>query len=435
MPQSSLHTLLAGNHQILLHQAQSALQVHQGDALRAATQLRKQIPDALPELCSAALELSLLREKAQQRGYGAWAINGFFTRQSLEQATTPAIAAYHAARFAGCKHVVEICTGAGFDTAALAQAVKPHGGRVTSIEADSVLAECARRNLTLQGIDNVEIVCGRAEDVVGGLPLETVDGLWCDPSRRSSAENQKARRIEHPDAYHPALSFVQSLALKLRGDTVCGIKIAPAVTLEEVYINGWMREWVGVAGECREQVLWRISERVSEATGIMKLCDGTVSLVDASAVWQPPFTKDVEPQAASVLGLKKVPQGWLIEPHPALIRCGHLATFFAERDMAPLDEHIAYGIASETPPESPFYQTFHILEAFPYNRKSLQERVNARHWGTRTEIKKRGFPESPETVRSWLRLKDSLAFGVVILTRRGSGSSEQHWALLAERGR
>jgi hypothetical protein len=410
-----------------------------GGTLRAAAEVRKEWPEVASELRSAAIELTTLRHQAYERGYGEWTAQGFFTRQSLEQSTAPAIAAHHAARFAGRRRVVEICTGAGCDTAALAKAIRPNGGHVTSIEADRTLAECARRNLATQGVENVEVVCGQAEDVISTLRLAEYDGLWCDPSRRTAS----GRRVENTEEYHPPLSFLQNLTSKLSDDAVCGVKISPAVTLAPA-TNGWKREWTGFAGECREQVLWRFGRKQqSQST----LRDGTVSLVDCGAVWQPPVeTQGVEGhnvegyngkiQSAGILATGTVPQGWLVEPHPALIRSGHLSLFFAERGVALLDERIAYGIAPNAPSSSPFYEAFQILEAFPYNRKRLVERVRTRGWGTRTEIKKRGFPESPETVRSWLHLNRSNElkdFGVVILTRRGVGTSEQHWVILAER--
>ena len=75
--------------------------------------------------------------------FGEWAEEGFFTRQSLEQATTPTVANHHAEKFRTCHHVLEICTGAGFDTATLAKYAKC----VSTIEANERLAAMARHNL------------------------------------------------------------------------------------------------------------------------------------------------------------------------------------------------------------------------------------------------------------------------------------------------
>ncbi len=399
---TSLEYWLSGEGLALLARASDALARHGGDTLRAGTDVRKY---ASSVYAGEALKIMLLRKKAHTKGLGSWTQNGFFTQQSLEQATAPAIAAHHAKRFTSCKHVLEICTGAGFDTAALARVLAMNGGLITSIEASAELAAMARHNLAAQGITNVEVVCGLAENVVPTLDVARFDGFWCDPSRR----NEHGRRIENPNEYKPSLAWLQ--ALPIRG--VRGVKISPAANLSfPPHSSAYWREWIGFGDECREQVLW------SGIAGV----DGTATLVDKACAWFPP--KNVSP-----VNVISAINGYLVEPHNSLIRSGHLAAFFAEWDVSLLDSHIAYGISQKKLPESPFYQTFRIVEAFPYNRKTLKQRVTAHGWGTRTEIKKRGFPDTPEQVRAWLKLKETQAFGVIFLTRTERG----HLVILAER--
>jgi hypothetical protein len=416
----------------LLEAARTALASAKYDTFRAGTALRKQFPNKHLPLAEA-VELVVNRHKALQTLHlGDWAREGFFTRQSLEQATAPAIAQHHAARFSGCKHVVEICTGAGFDTAALARVA----GRVTTIEADERLAAMARQNLLQQGVNNVQVVCGTAEMVLPTLEIshwqdhwQDVDGLWADPSRRTDA----GERIENPDEYRPSLRFVQQYAKHLsqhcrtaNRQAVCGIKIAPTLNCTAEQRVGWQREWIGTAHECREQVLW---------CGVEGMTDGTIALPEQGFLWQP-NRKDCHADTDRTR-LWRSPYAALsgqilVEPHPCVIRSGHLSTIFAALDVCLLDEHIAFGVASACSTrlaESPLYQCFYILEAFPFHRKTLRERLQQRGWGTRTEIKKRGFPETPEQTRSWLRLPQSSAFGVVVITRVGNG----HIVMLAER--
>jgi hypothetical protein len=94
-----------------------------------------------------------------------------------------------------------------------------------------------------------------------------------------------------------------------------------------------------------------------------------------------------------------------------------------------LDEQIAYGITNQKPPPSAWYQAFEILEAMPFHYARLRERLQAYSWGNRLEIKKRGFPETPEEIRKKLKLPASNEEGVLICTRK----DQQHWALLAKR--
>jgi SAM-dependent methyltransferase len=422
----------------LLEAAHTAFSAAKYDTFRAGAALRKQFPneqfpneqfpnEQLP--FAEAMELVVNRHKALQNLHlGDWVREGFFTRQSLEQATAPAIARHHAQRFAGCKHVLEICTGAGFDTAALAHVAE----RVTTIEADERLAAMARQNLLQQGVNNVQVVCGLAETVLPTLKTshwQDLDGLWADPSRRTNT----GERIENPDEYKPSLRVVQQCAERIshhcqavHRQAVCGIKIAPALNCTAEQRTGWQREWVGTAHECREQVLWRGVGGMADG-----IADGMIALPELGFVWQP----SREDHAHARLWNSPYPAlagQMLVEPHPCLIRSGHLSAFFAALDVCLLDEHIAFGVADDCAAplaESPLYQRFRILEAFPFHRKTLRERLRQRSWGTRTEIKKRGFPETPEHIRSWLRLPSSPAFGVVVIARVGNG----HLVMLAER--
>ena len=311
--------------------------------------------------------------------------------------------------------MVEICTGAGFDTAALARCVGDSGGRVTTIEANAEVAAMARQNLAAQNIQNVEVLYGLAEDVMQTLDVRHFDGLWCDPSRR----DDRGRRIANPNEYAPSLTWLQNVSQRLMASSVAGIKISPAANLE--YDTNWQREWIGYGNECREQTLWR---------GV-QLVDGTVSLPDVSLQWSPP----TERMNANVWDkpLQMLEGHFLIEPHGCLIRSGYLSGFFAERDIFLLDGHIAYGISVHEPPQSVWYQVFRIVEAFDFHRARLKERVIARGWGNSVEIKKRGFPETPDEIRKWLKLPASKNApqnaGTVIITRVGAG----HLVLLAER--
>lgn len=387
----------------ILALAAALIQQYNGDTLRVVTRLRTDLPGLPPEVYATAVEQALARLRA--RPYGTWTEQGLFTRQSVEQATAPAIARHHAARFAGCRLVLEICTGAGFDTAALAAVAD----RVITIEADPELAAMARHNLAVQNIQNVEVLCGRAEDVIPTLDMSAVDGLWADPSRRIGGQ-----RADDPELYAPPLSFV----LGITGSRRCGVKIAPAA--EPVIRPGVAREWTGYADECREQVLWMNAPVV----------DNTVSLADRQAVFIP-VAGTTREELVSARTPDQLAGLYLVEPHKALVRSGVLHSLYAEDCIELLDVHIAYGISVLQPSPSPFYTRFRILEAFTWNEKRLKSRLREKGWGNGTEIKKRGFPQTPEQVRTRLKLPSKGTAGVVLLTRVGEG----HLAILAERVR
>jgi predicted O-methyltransferase YrrM len=69
------------------------------------------------------------------------------------------------------RHVLEIGTSNGYSTIWLAASVKPHGGRVTSIDRSARKHDLARRNLELaEVLDAVDLRLGDATAVVGSLP-------------------------------------------------------------------------------------------------------------------------------------------------------------------------------------------------------------------------------------------------------------------------
>ncbi|MBR9976327.1 MAG: hypothetical protein KFF77_12145, partial [Bacteroidetes bacterium] len=125
-----------------------------------------------------------------------------------------------------------------------------------------------------------------------------------------------------------------------------------------------------------------------------------------------------------------VPEGsWLIEPHAAIIRSGALAQYCREQGCEPIDPRIAYAWSAVMPPENPWHRRFRLLRVEPYQRKALQRIAAELGFGPSTEIKKRGFPDTPEDVRARLKLTGTRR-GVIFLTRRGEG---EHLMLFGER--
>ncbi|MBL0323171.1 MAG: hypothetical protein IPP80_12515 [Ignavibacteria bacterium] len=94
----------------------------------------------------------------------------------------------------------EICTGAGLDAAALAAV----SGRVTSFEADPIIADITAGNLHRTGITNVDVV--RSAWPPCDAVDNTYDGVWADPSRRSVRGRQRSGQ-----PYEPSLSVFHLL--------------------------------------------------------------------------------------------------------------------------------------------------------------------------------------------------------------------------------
>ena len=372
----------------LLQQAGQILEHYKDDPAAAAINLRRTAGNSeTPATLSEALEISYARIKAKHLGL---ATDGWLlSKQSLEQSTHPAIAAAHAARFTGCRRVLEICCGAGFDTAALVKRV----GNVVGIEADAKLASFARHNLKKAGAGNATIEAGRAEDFVPGLDTSQFDGLWADPSRRDT----HGRRIMNPTHYKPSLQFLMNLAV--RG--VRGIKVSPALGLASLP-SGWSREWIGFGRECREQVLWHGTDMKSHC----------VNLIDCGASWSTEAATTLKVSPEIITPAEAI---YLIEPHAALIASGMVHEFFRKAGIALLDPDLLVGAVANRPPRSAFYSVFRQVSHFPYSFRQLRMELGKLTWGKRTEIKKRLVDDDPDLVRIKLKLPDSDTFGVVYL--------------------
>lgn len=325
-----------------------------------------------------ALEIVLSRRRAAR--LGGWAEAGLFTSQSAQQASRLEAAKHHAARFRGRKLVLEIGTGAGADLSALAKEAE----RVISVEADPEIAQMARHNLALQGISNVEILVGRAENVLANLDLSKFDGLFSDPSRR----DEKGERIKDPAMYGPPLDFLVSLPIA--GPR--GIKISPAVNIDALPAE-FSREFVGAGDECLEQLLW---------AGV-RMEDGSAVLVDKAEDW----IRKADAMEAEILGEEEAVSGFIIEPHPLLTRTGSFGSWLYDNGGKFLAQHASLGVALSEPKPSGFFWAFKVIDSEPFDPKKISEKLKALSWTNRTEIKTRNLSDSPEEIRAKLKLPPS----------------------------
>lgn len=78
------------------------------------------------------------------------------------------------ARASGAKQVIEVGTGSGYSAIVLGAAVRPHGGRVFTIERDGEIAAEAQANVAAAGLqDIVTVIPGSAFKI-----LRELQGPW-----------------------------------------------------------------------------------------------------------------------------------------------------------------------------------------------------------------------------------------------------------------
>lgn len=362
--------------------------------------LRKRFPRLEPEILTIAAEISVTRRCAPEK-LGEWSRKGFLSRALLQQASRTAIANYRADAFKGLAHVVEVGTGTGSDTAALASVCE----HVTTIEVDPLTSELARRNLELRGVSNVTFLVGSAEECLPRV-ADSADGFFADPARRS----RDGTRVKDASEYSPPLDTIMDLSF----GRVRAIKISPGLFIDAP-ARGWSRQFLGYGAECLEQTLW---------FGTVTI-DSSVFLADAQRGWSPAALPEPLPYADAI-------SGWIVEAHAVLNRCQHLAQFFAERGIQQVAHDVAYGVSLNAPKPEPFLESFRILDAFPYNLRKLREAVKLKKWSRRTELKKRNCSLDLEEIRDNLPLEDhahDAPFGVLFFFRWHNVT----WVVLAER--
>lgn len=355
--------------------------------------VRRSLPESWQGHSNLAIELVLGTQKAMRLGKhrSGW----LFTQRMAEQATHPSIASYHAAPFEGCRHVVEVCTGAGVDAAALSLVANI----VTTYEADSTVAMIASGNLARSGLHNVEVVCEFVPGARWKQTLQTADGIWADPSRR----DESGRRRRSTADYSPA---IRDVVMGASNEVRIGVKIGPA-DIVEGELGNMSRTWIGWRSEARECVLWRNMHEHRR---------NHVVLIDAEAEWQVPTT---ERHAA----LRNPREGdVIVEPHAAIIASGHVGAWFAEQEFSVLDTRIAYGLKEGLVPESPWYQRFQVVRVdVGVDEKRIQRAVSELGWGPTSEIKKRGVNVDPMDVHRKIRWVEQGQPGVILLARTESG--------------
>lgn len=355
-----------------------------------ALYLKKRAPILPSEAISIAIDSHLLRPKAIHK-LGEWAKDGYFSSSLLPQASRISLAKYRAHFFSDCQHVLEIGTGTGSDTAALARTAK----KITTIEQDSIRAALARHNIQLQGLSNVEFMEGSVEDIIENLPLSQFDGFFADPARRT----REGARIKDASLYSPSLHSLLNLTIK----GVCAIKVSPGLFLDTLP-SGWCRQFLGYEEQCLEQTLWKNVE----------IKDSSVMLVDSGEHWSPS-----ECETSGMIYPKQLHK-YLYEAHGAINRSLYLNQFFSERSIYRLDNDVAYGTSDIRTPNSSLLTRYTVVDSLPYSKKTLQRALASLHWTARTEFKKRAFSEDIEKVRQAMNLPKhhhAGLFGTVFLFR------------------
>jgi hypothetical protein len=304
-----------------------------------------------------------------------------FTDDSLQQATTAAVARHRAHRLAGAV-VHDATCSIGTELAALRDTAE----YIVGSDIDEVRLAMARHNIGGQ------VPLCRA-DALHPVSRDTV--VLLDPARRSGG-----RRRFDPRAYVPALDELSEV---YRGRPTV-VKCAPGVDFDAVRGLGFDGEVevTSSGGSVREACLWSAALAEPGVRRRATVLDRAEAITDA------------EPDDCRT----DAPGRWVIDPDGAIVRAGLVRQYATRHGLWQLDADIAYLSGDEVPVG---VRGFEVLEQLPLREKTLRQALSARDCGV-LEILVRGVDVDPDLLRQRLRLAGSQALSLVI-TRIGTGTS------------
>ncbi len=361
-----------------------------GNRLRLVERLRN---DFDPAQVDALIRQAELRLRARAKFPHADRL--YFTPQALEQATAWEIGVRRAAwihRRAPAGPILDLGCGIGGDTLALA-GYRP----VIAYEQDPVRLRFAQANAQALGLDDridFRLADWTQELAAGRLPQAAA--AFVDPSRRRGA-----RRIFRPEEMQPPLSALLALRDHVPG---LAVKMAPGVSVEAIPAPCGVT-FISHQGVCKEALL---------AFPPLDTPGARRAWVHAQGSWHE-LTAIDEPSPVGPLRPGMV----LHEPDPAVIRAGAFPALCRLLDAHLVDPTLAY-LAGPRPaqgtPAEPFVCSFRVEEIHPFHLKALNRRLQALGIG-QVELKKRGAPFAPESLRNRLRLTPGGRAAVIFFTR------------------
>ena len=351
-------------------------------ALALGTRLRESYPPALVAAALAQHELRLAGRAKFSR-----AMDMFFTRAGLEQASAEMVARHRQARFAAAGVVADLCCGIGGDLVALAAGASgPGGGPGSAAPADGPAERGGLRRGRLRAPARGDV---READLAG------VDAVFIDPARRT--EN---RRLG-PGASEPPLEWCLGLAGRV---PAVGIKAAPGIARDAVP-QGWELEFVAAGRDLKEAVAW--SPALAGPATRATILPGGHTLTPEPG---PPV-----PVAA--------PGPFLLDPNPAVTRAGLVGELARELGAWQIDPQIAF-LCTDTAVRTPFARTLQVIDSGPWNQKRLPARLRDLGVGA-LDIRRRGLAGDVGQLHRQLKLTGSRR-ATLVMTR----VADRPWGLV-----
>ncbi|HEY8047017.1 MAG TPA: class I SAM-dependent methyltransferase [Streptosporangiaceae bacterium] len=351
-------------------------------ALALGTRLRGSYPPALVAAALAQHELRLAGRAKFSR-----AMDMFFTRAGLEQASAEMVARHRQARFAAAGVLADLCCGIGGDLVALAG---EH--QVQAVDRDPLHLRMALLNAAAYGVHG-SVAPARGD--VREADLAGVGAVFIDPARRTE------RRRLGPGASEPPLEWCLGLAGRV---PAVGIKAAPGIA-RDVVPPGWELEFVAAGRDLKEAVAW--SPALAGPATRATILPGGHTLTPGAG---PPVPV-------------RAPGPFLLDPNPAVTRAGLVGELARKLGAWQIDPQIAF-LCTDTAVRTPFARTLQVIDSGPWNQKRLPARLRDLGVGA-LDIRRRGLAGDVGQLHRQLKLTGSRR-ATLVMTR----VADRPWGLV-----
>lgn len=267
--------------------------------------------------------------------------------------------------------LLELTCGLGIDTLAFAERFR----RVVTLERDEVLAEVVRYNLSLLGVNNVEVVTTTAEEYVA-TTSEHFDWVFADPDRRSDTGQKMVCLEDCSPNIAALLPRLHEIANRI------GLKLSPLFDVEEAFrlFPSSEVDVVSLGGECKELNIYTGAEGDKLKVAAIGLGEWQFDREDMHTIPSAePFTADE--------------YRYLIIPDVALQKSR--VAIAALKPYASIWSNNGYAFARKLPSEPIAARCYAIARIEHYHPRELKRRFK----GMGVEILKRETQLSVEAVR------------------------------------
>ena len=263
-------------------------------------------------------------------------------------ATHAAVAVFRAERLR-CNKIVDLCSGAGFQSFAFVQTCT----HVLAIEKDPLLFAKAQEHAKTLGITNITFLCGDvlAAEIVSHVKTFAPDIVFCDPERFASEEAR-------------SLSTIQPNIPKLL--SVYG-QITDKIAVEFPPYIQTLEFPAGFSAEAEYLSLDGALNRLTLYFGSLRTCVKRVVLLPEKEVLCSTATElsSITTSSSSVVSSSSASFSYLLEPNPALAVSGLVPAAFASALSSDIFEFLvaAKEIVAISQGKKTFYLSTKILNS------------------------------------------------------------------------